>query len=104
MPTPIHYIPIATTILTILFAPAVFKRWSQKKPAPHLFWWGLGIVAYGLGTFTEGFTTLFGWHESVFRALGRHAAETRGRKDLPLDPVQWREEEARQMGVPAEHQ
>jgi hypothetical protein len=68
MPTPVHYIPIATTILTIFFAPIVFKRWSEKKPAPHLFWWGLGIVAYGLGTFTEGFTTLFGWQEPVFRA------------------------------------
>ncbi len=68
MPDAVRYIPIATTILTILFAPAVFKRWRRKRPAPHLFWWALGIVAYGLGTFTESFTTLFGWHEWVFRS------------------------------------
>lgn len=68
MPTPVHYIPIATTILTIFFAPVVFKRWSQKKPAPHLFWWGLGIAAYGLGTLMESITTLFGWNVWVFRA------------------------------------
>ena len=67
MPTPVHYIPIVTTILTIFFAPAVFRRWREKKPAPHLFWWALGIAVYGLGTLTESLTTLFGWNEWVFR-------------------------------------
>jgi hypothetical protein len=68
MPTPVHYIPIATTVLTIFFAPIVFRRWRERRPAPHLFWWSLGIAAYGLGTFTEGFTTLFGWNEGIFRS------------------------------------
>jgi hypothetical protein len=68
MPTFVHYIPIATTVLTIFFAPIVFRRWRERKPAPHLFWWSLGIAAYGLGTFTEGFTTLFGWNEPIFRS------------------------------------
>lgn len=67
MPTPVHYIPIATTILAIFFAPIVFRRWQERKPAPHLLWWSFGIAAYGIGTFTEGFTTLFGWNEWVFR-------------------------------------
>jgi hypothetical protein len=68
VPTPVHYIPIATTVLAILFAPIVFKRWQERKPAPHLLWWSFGIAAYGIGTFTEGFTTLFGWNEWVFRS------------------------------------
>jgi hypothetical protein len=68
MPDAVRYIPIATTILTIFFAPVVLKRWRSKRPAPHLFWWSLGIMAYGLGTFTEAFTTLFGWNEWVFRS------------------------------------
>ncbi|MDH3205536.1 MAG: hypothetical protein OEO79_02945 [Gemmatimonadota bacterium] len=68
MPTLVHYIPIATTVLAIFFAPVVFRRWQERKPAPHLFWWALGIAAYGVGTFTEGFTTLFGWNEWVFRS------------------------------------
>jgi hypothetical protein len=42
MPTPVHYIPILTTILAIVFAPIVFKRWQRRKPAPHLWWWALG--------------------------------------------------------------
>lgn len=68
MPTFVHYIPIVTTCLTIFFAPIVFKRWQKRKPAPHLFWWALGIVMYGVGTFTESATTLFGWNEVVFRS------------------------------------
>ena len=68
MPTAVHYIPIATTILTIFFAPIVFRRWSERRPAPHLFWWSLGIAVYGLGTLTEALTTLFGWNEWVFRS------------------------------------
>jgi len=68
MPTPVHYIPIVTTVLAALFAPIVFKRWQLRRPAPHLWWWSAGIVIYGVGTFTEGFTTLFGWNEVVFRS------------------------------------
>ncbi len=68
MPTFVHYIPIATTLLTILFAPVVFRRWRSRRPAPHLFWWALGIAVYGLGTLTEATTTLFGWNEWVFRS------------------------------------
>ena len=68
MPTFVHYIPIATTVLAALFAPVVFRRWQARKPAPHLWWWALGIAMYGVGTFTESFTTLFGWNETVFRS------------------------------------
>jgi len=68
MPTLVHYVPIFTTILAACFAPIVFRRWQERKPAPHLFWWSLGIALYGVGTFTEGFTTLFGWNEMIFRS------------------------------------
>jgi hypothetical protein len=68
MPTPVHYIPIATTLVALAFAPVVFGRWRARRPAPHLFWWALGILMYGVGTFTESWTTLFGWNEVVFRS------------------------------------
>jgi hypothetical protein len=68
MPTFVHYIPIATTILAALFAPEVFRRWRARRPAPHLWWWSAGIAVYGVGTLTESLTTLFGWQEPVFRA------------------------------------
>lgn len=68
MPTFVHYLPIATTVVAAFFAPVVLRRWWEKRPAPHLFWWGLGIVMYGIGTATESATTLFGWSEWVFRS------------------------------------
>jgi len=68
MPTAVHYLPIATTIFTIFFAPVVYRRWKERRPAPHLIWWAAGIAVYGLGTLTESLTTLFGWNEWVFRS------------------------------------
>lgn len=64
----VHYIPIVTTIVALFFAPRVLGRWKERRPAPHLFWWGLGIALYGVGTFTESWTTLLGWNEGVFRS------------------------------------
>lgn len=64
----VHYIPIVTTIVALVFTPVVFRRWRARRPAPHLFWWSLGIALYGVGTLTESLTTLFGWNEWVFRS------------------------------------
>ncbi len=63
----IHYIPIATTFIALIFAWIVWQRYRQKG-GTHLLWWAAGIFIYGVGTFTEGFVTIFGWSESVFRA------------------------------------
>lgn len=68
MPAFVHYLPVATTLVAAAFAPEILSRWRRKRPAPHLFWWGVGIGLYGVGTLTEAITTLFGWHEPVFRA------------------------------------
>jgi hypothetical protein len=68
MATVVRYLPIATTIFAALFAPVVFRRWQERRPAPHLLWWSIGIAIYGLGTLMESLTTLFGWSEWVFRA------------------------------------
>jgi hypothetical protein len=63
-----HYIPILTTAFACWFAPQLFLRWRARRPAPHLFWWFLGVVTYAAGTVTESWTTLLGWHPGVFRA------------------------------------
>jgi len=64
---PILYIPIVTTFIALGFAWMVWQRYRQKG-GTHLLWWAVGIFIYGVGTFTEGFVTLFGWNETVFRA------------------------------------
>jgi hypothetical protein len=67
-PTLVHYIPIVTTLLAVPFAVEILRRYRQHPDRLHLLWWGLGILTYGVGTFTEAMTTLVGWREPVFRA------------------------------------
>ncbi len=66
-PSPVHYIPIITTCVALVFAVVIFRRFEQRG-GMHLLWWGVGMLTYAAGTITESSTTLFGWHESVFRA------------------------------------
>ncbi len=69
--SPLHqavlHLPIISTLCATFFAWELFSRFAQKGAGPHLFWWGVGMVTYGMGTFTEAFTTLIGWNETVFR-------------------------------------
>jgi hypothetical protein len=63
----IGYIPILTTILSLLFGTNVLRRYRARPHATHLLWWAIGIYTYGLGTFTESYVTLLGWNPVVFR-------------------------------------
>ena len=64
----VHYIPIATTVLAVVFSAVIIPHAKRKGWPAYLTWWALGVVAYGVGTLTESVTTLFGWDEQVFRA------------------------------------
>jgi hypothetical protein len=59
-PEAIHYLPIGTTILSAIFCTILLKRYFAKGTALHLLWWGLGVMAYGIGTALESSVTLFG--------------------------------------------
>jgi hypothetical protein len=67
-PSFVHYLPVATTILTVPFAIEIFRRYRTYPDRLHLLWWAAGVAIYGVGTFTESLTTLVGWREPVFRA------------------------------------
>ena len=58
-PEPVHYLPIATTVLAVIFL-AVLVRHYRQRPSTHVLWWALGVFTYGLGTALEGTITLFG--------------------------------------------
>ena len=68
MPTFVHYLPILTTILAAAFTVVLYKRWRKKPTAYYLMWWMIGAAMYGVGTFTESITTLFGWNLITFKA------------------------------------
>jgi hypothetical protein len=64
----VHYVPIATTILTVPFAIEIYRRYRRYPDRLHLLWWAAGVVTYGAGTLTESLTTVIGWREPIFRA------------------------------------
>jgi hypothetical protein len=59
-PELVHYLPIGTTVLSAIFCSILLRRYISKPTALHLLWWGLGIMAYGIGTALESAVTLFG--------------------------------------------
>jgi len=67
-PRLVDYLPIVTTLVAAAFSLALLRRWRGRRTGPHLAWWAFGVLVYGVGTFTEAATTLFGWHEWLFRA------------------------------------
>lgn len=67
MPTLVHYLPLLTTALAVPFTWRLWRHWRRKPQALYLAWWAMGVFTYGLGTLVEGCTTLFGWHESLFK-------------------------------------
>jgi len=62
------YLPIVTTVFSLGFSFIGFQRYRTKGKGLHLLWWAGGLLVYGVGTFTESFVTLFGWHAGIFRA------------------------------------
>jgi len=64
----VDFLPIATTFVAATFSAALFRRYRERRTGAHLLWWAFGVLVYGVGTFTEAATTLFGWHEGLFRA------------------------------------
>jgi hypothetical protein len=67
MPKLVLYLPIVTTVFSLVFAVVLLQRYGEKGRGTHLLWWAFGILIYGMGTFTESFTTVFGWNETIFR-------------------------------------
>jgi len=68
---PLHdlilHLPVVTTLCASFFAWVLFSRYRAKGGGRHLLWWGIGMVTYGIGTFTEAWTTILGWNPVVFR-------------------------------------
>jgi hypothetical protein len=55
----LHYLPIATTVLAVVFLRVLVRRWRERGGA-HLAWWAFGVFTYGVGTALESTVTLFG--------------------------------------------
>jgi hypothetical protein len=60
-----HFISILSTLVTFIFAIAVFERYRRRK-GTHLLLWGIGLVFYGLGTLCEAIT-IFTFNEFALK-------------------------------------
>ena len=59
-------LPFASSLISIIFALVVLRRFTQRGGA-HLLLWGIGMVFYAIGGFSEGYFGAFGWSAAVFR-------------------------------------
>lgn len=55
----VHYLPIATTLVSVVFSASLFRKYLHRR-SPHVGWWALGVAFYGLGTLIEATITLTG--------------------------------------------
>lgn len=56
----IHYLPIATTLVSIAFLAVLARRAMPRGWPPHLTWWAIGVFFYGFGTLLESIITIGG--------------------------------------------
>ena len=59
-------LPFTSFLISFIFAGFVFKRYLERR-RPHLLLWGIGMIFYGIGGFSEGFYGAWGWNPFVFR-------------------------------------
>jgi len=59
-------VPLASSIVSFVFAFFVFKRYMERKGTYQLLW-GIGMIFYGIGGFCEFYFGAFGWNALIFR-------------------------------------
>lgn len=60
-------LPFTSSLVSFLFAGAIFKRYLSRTGHHHLLVWGLGTVFYGIGGASEAFTATFGFTPLVLK-------------------------------------
>jgi hypothetical protein len=60
------WLPLASCLISIVFALFVFKRYLTRK-GTHLLLWGIGMIFYAIGAFSEAYYGAFGWNSLIYR-------------------------------------
>lgn len=63
----IDALPLATTLLALVFSITLYRHWRQRTGARHLLWWTIGVATFGIGTLAEAAVVLWGWQSWLFR-------------------------------------
>lgn len=59
-------LPFASSLISIVFAALIFKRYFERR-GTHLLLWGIGMVLFAIGGFCEAYFGAFGWNPLIFR-------------------------------------
>lgn len=59
-------LPFTSSLISFIFAAVVLLRYWKRK-GEHLLVWGIGLIFYGIGGFSEGYYGAFGWNPLVYR-------------------------------------
>jgi len=59
-------LPFASSLISIIFAALIFKRYFERR-GTHLLLWGIGMVFFAIGGFCEAYFGAFGWNPLIFR-------------------------------------
>ncbi|MFV1948823.1 MAG: hypothetical protein ACC633_02695 [Anaerolineales bacterium] len=59
-------LPFGSSLVSFGFAVVILRRYWERKGL-HLLLWGIGMIFYGIGGFSEGYYGAFGWNSTVFR-------------------------------------
>lgn len=58
-------LPLASSLIILVFAALVFRRYAARGGL-HLLVWGVGLACFGVGSFAEAYSAV-AWHPTVFR-------------------------------------
>jgi hypothetical protein len=59
-------IPFVSSVISLVFAAFVLKRYYDRR-GTHLLLWGIGMILYAAGGFCEGYFGAFGWNQLIYR-------------------------------------
>ena len=60
------WLPLISSVVSFLFAYFIFRRYLVRR-GPHLLLWGIGMLFYGIGGFSEAYYGAIGWNPFIFR-------------------------------------
>ncbi len=58
--------PFISVLIMFVFVVLVFRRYAERR-SPHLLLWGIGLMMYGIGSFSEAYHALAGFNSFIFR-------------------------------------
>ncbi len=59
-------LPLASSVLSFVFAAMVLDQWMQRRHSFQLVW-GIGLIWYGISAGAESLGGAFGWSEHIYR-------------------------------------